>query len=216
MKRSIIAIFTIISAIIILMNCEMDKGPLYIEPCYCDTSEYKDPECPCDKDTMEPPCLCDTTEYKDFNCPCDKDTIPYPICLCDTSEYLDPNCPCDKDTIPHPAWCPCDTTEWHERDCKCDKDSILLISYKIEIQTILTKYCLECHYRGSDIPSYEKEDSYESLKDGGLYRKFKPGDSKIYNNVISAKPTMPPDPPYLTKKESDYIYYWILQGAMNN
>jgi hypothetical protein len=51
-----------------LPSCKQDKGPIIIEPCFCDTSEYKDPNCPCDQDKTPPPCLCDTTSYLDINC----------------------------------------------------------------------------------------------------------------------------------------------------
>jgi hypothetical protein len=198
-----------------LPSCKQDKGPIIIEPCFCDTSEYKDPNCPCDQDKTPPPCLCDTTSYLDINCPCDKDSIPYPLCPCDTSHYLDPLCSCDRDTIPHPGWCWCDTSDYKDPKCPCDQDTMPFIVFTKHIQPIFEKYCLVCHFEGSGLNNYSTaDDTYFELKYGGYYRIGRPDDSKLIQMIKGKKPEMPPEPPLLTEWDFKLIYYWIYQGAV--
>lgn len=222
MKKSVSGILApvcFLGAIMYLISCEKDIGPIRIakpEPCLCDTSIYIDPNCPCDEDTIPPPCLCDTTEYKDINCPCDKDTVPYPVCTCDTSDYLDPYCDCDEDLIPHPDFCWCDTTEYIDPNCPCDEDTLMLVSYSRDIQPLWDKYCVECHHEDAETIILTKEWSYSQIKGNSLIYLSQPKSSLIYTITYGPGKEMPPEDEGLNDWEAQVLLWWIEQGALNN
>ncbi|MFQ3580218.1 MAG: hypothetical protein SNJ71_08790 [Bacteroidales bacterium] len=194
-------------------------------PCGCNKIPYREPNCSCD--TLDPICPCDSTPYMDcycdnyhpvYNCPCD--TTPWRDCHCDTIQPVY-NCPCGAATVwwdcecdRDPVYnCPCDVTKY--KDCDCDRDTevkpIEKLSYKKDIQPILNKHCVECHYNGASIPDFSSEDGYNTIISAYI-NIYAPTASKIY--VLMETGEMPPGDVKVTKPELDKIEQWIKDGAL--
>ena len=201
-------------------DCYCDTLDPY--PCTCDNTPYRDPSCWCD--TIDPICDCDSTPYMDCYCDsyhpiydCDCDTTPWRDCHCDTLQaiYACPcgdaskwkDCACDRDPV---YICECDSTKY--KDCDCDRDTIekpVLVSFAKEIQPIVNKYCIECHYKGGDVIDYTFPDGYNNII-SAIINPGIPDASPFYTFVYRGD--MPPGeifPDDLLEK----IKQWILDGA---
>ncbi len=217
-------------------TCTCDTTP-YID-CFCDSSDilcennlfpYDEPACECD--SLDPKCPCDTTPFRDCDCDyyhpdykcgcniteftdkgCACDTLD-PECECDISAFNDKECPCD---VIDPA-CECDTSEFNEPDCPCDESDPVKVdnkvSYSKDIQPIWNKYCMECHYTGSETPDLTEGISYNKVVPAYIYEanlKL----STIYTQVNSG--AMPDGKDRIPQKDIDKILQWLEEGYPDN
>ena len=99
------------------------------------------------------------------------------------------------------------------------------VSYKADVQPIITAHCLECHGdggKGTEASGLQMS-SYESLMKGTRYGSIiKPGDSLSSVLIMlvegRANPAikMPHGQAALTKEKIAVLRAWVEQGAKNN
>ena len=87
------------------------------------------------------------------------------------------------------------------------------ISFAGEIQTIFTAKCIVCHKSGGTAPNLVSGKSYQSLMGmSGMIDTVNPGNSILYKKMATGGSMNS----FCTKANSDSVYKWIRQGAMNN